>query len=48
MMPWTKTMVGDGKTGPELTHMGAQHPAKYFAESILAPSLRTANSLTIP
>jgi mono/diheme cytochrome c family protein len=29
---------GDGKTGPELTGMGAQHPAEYFAESILAPN----------
>jgi hypothetical protein len=29
---------GDGKTGPELTGMGAHHPAEYFAESILAPN----------
>jgi len=29
---------GDGKTGPELTGMGAHHPAEYFAESIIAPS----------
>jgi len=29
---------GDGKTGPELTRMGAHHPAEYFAESILAPN----------
>ena len=28
----------DGKTGPELTRMGAHHPAEYFAESILAPN----------
>ena len=28
---------GDGKTGPELTGMGAHHPAEYFAESIIAP-----------
>jgi mono/diheme cytochrome c family protein len=28
---------GDGKTGPELTGMGAHHPAEYFAESILSP-----------
>ena len=29
---------GDGKTGPELTGMGAHHPAEYFAESIIAPN----------
>jgi uncharacterized protein involved in high-affinity Fe2+ transport len=29
---------GDGKTGPELTGMGAHHPAEYFAESILSPN----------
>jgi mono/diheme cytochrome c family protein len=29
---------GDGKTGPELTGMGANHPAEYFAESILFPN----------
>lgn len=31
--------AGDGKNvGPELTGMGAHHPAEYFAESILAPN----------
>lgn len=30
---------GDAKNvGPELTGMGSQHPAEYFAESILAPN----------
>ena len=30
---------GDAKNvGPELTGMGGQHPAEYFAESILAPN----------
>lgn len=29
---------GDGKAGPELTGMGANHPAEYFAESILSPN----------
>jgi mono/diheme cytochrome c family protein len=29
---------GDGNTGPELTGMGAHHPAEYFAESILMPN----------
>ncbi len=28
----------DGKVGPELTGMGAQHPLEYMAESILAPN----------
>ena len=28
----------DGKTGPELSRMGAHHPAEYFAESILSPN----------
>src|SRR5262245_50465404 len=31
--------TGDAKNvGPELTGMGSQHPAEYFAESILAPN----------
>jgi mono/diheme cytochrome c family protein len=29
---------GEGNVGPELTGMGAHHPAEYFAESILAPN----------
>ncbi len=29
---------GDGKTGPDLTGMGAHHPAEYLAESIVAPN----------
>jgi len=29
---------GDGKSGPEMTGMGAHHPAEYFAESIVAPN----------
>ena len=29
---------GDGKTGPELSGMGAHHPAEYFAESIVSPN----------
>ena len=29
---------GDGKTGPELSGVGAHHPAEYFAESILSPN----------
>jgi uncharacterized protein involved in high-affinity Fe2+ transport/mono/diheme cytochrome c family protein len=29
---------GDGKSGPDLTRMGAHHPAEYFAESILSPN----------
>src|SRR6266403_467837 len=33
------TAGGDAKNvGPELTGMGGQHPAEYFAESILAPN----------
>ena len=28
----------DGKTGPPLTGAGANHPAEYFAESILSPN----------
>jgi mono/diheme cytochrome c family protein len=33
------TSGGDAKNvGPELTGMGGQHPAEYFAESILAPN----------
>jgi mono/diheme cytochrome c family protein len=29
---------GGGNVGPELTGMGAHHPAEYFAESILSPN----------
>ena len=29
---------GDGKVGPELSGVGAHHPAEYFAESILSPN----------
>jgi len=32
------TAGGDGKVGPELTRMGAHHPAEYFAESIVSPN----------
>ncbi len=28
----------EGQTGPELTGMGAHHPAEYFAESIMNPN----------
>jgi mono/diheme cytochrome c family protein len=36
--PFPQASKEPGKSGPDLTGMGAHHPAEYFAESILNPN----------